>query len=330
MANVIQTDYEQLAQIARVFEEQHATVTRQLKALQDAVNVLRNGGWEADAATAFFADMDGDVFPGIERLAQALVLAGDTTTQIAQTFKQAEQEGAGYFNASGDNSNPGFIGGIRDWLFGEDDDHHNVEGGTGNEFLSQYTRGDSWTYLNNKGFESGEELAQVGPSCTIYGIMNLLVQEGIDISQEDANAIYEQMKADYPDSGVTNGFPIAAAKDILDQYGVSYQHDTFKREIFGIDVGFAGNDQAAAREFLVEQISQGNSIYVTTEVDDSFGLGDGGHAYTVVGTQQDSNGELTNVLVSTNWGSSPYEVVPIDKFMDDWIGWANGEYIIVP
>lgn len=82
--------------------------------------------------------------------------------------------------------------------------------------LSRYVKGDGWTFTPNVGFTFGEHLEQIGGSCVIYGVMNLLIHEGIDISPERAEELRNKMATRY---GVREGFSIKAAKDILDEYG---------------------------------------------------------------------------------------------------------------
>ena len=54
-----------------------------------------------------------------------------------------------------------------------------------------------------------------------------------------------------------------------------------------------------------------------------------GHAYTIVGVQQDQTGKVTNVLAVTNWQNEPYRQIPMDAFMKDWMEFLQGEYFIV-
>lgn len=122
----------------------------------------------------------------------------------------------------------------------------------------------------------------------------------------------------------SEGFGLHHAEAILDQYDADYDHDDFSTYM-----GLGSPDRGDAERFLVNQVKSGNPVMVTSQVDDSFGMGKGGHAYTVLGVQTDSNGKLTNVLVSSNWGSSQTWQLPADRFMNDWMNWNDGEYIVV-
>jgi hypothetical protein len=64
------------------------------------------------------------------------------------------------------------------------------------------------------------------------------------------------------------------------------------------------------------------------EADDSFGVG-GAHVANVVGVQTGTDGKLTSVLIATNWAGQPVMEIPAATFMDDWLGYDDGEYMIV-
>jgi hypothetical protein len=192
-----------------------------------------------------------------------------------------------------------------------------------------------WELIGMSGEFTPNELLDQGsrPACTIYGAMNLLVENGYDISQTEANAIYQDhidnprtidMWVDMWDGKHEDGFPRGDALEILDDYGADYTHDDFSTW-----AGLGSPDRAAAERFLIQETQGGNPVYVSAETDDTFGIPDAGHSYTVIGTQTDANGRLTNVLVSTNWGSgsSVYEI-PADAFMDDWMA-HDGEYVVI-
>ena len=216
-------------------------------------------------------------------------------------------------------------------------------GGKAVNYLSMYKDGvDGWQLIPMDGnFTPDELLIQRGPSCTIYGAMNLLIENGYDISWKDADQIYmdnldnmswwanDDVWLDMQDGNHDYaGFDIGRAKVILEQYGADYDYDDFSTYW-----GLGSPDRDAAEKFLVKQLNEGNPMYVTTEMNEAFGFGSGGHAYTVIGAQTDGNGKLTNVLVSTNWGqygeSGPVWEIPARDFMDDWMEWNDGEYIVL-
>lgn len=213
-------------------------------------------------------------------------------------------------------------------------------------YLDMYKDGvNGWRLIPMGGaFNAGELLRQIGPSCTVYSAMNLLVENGYDISQADADRLYADILSDYdPNLGNLNwdnlplggdlldgshdteGFEQAAARRVLDRYGASYDHDDFSTW-----AGFGDPDRAAAEKFLIEQVNAGKPVWVSTEINESFGMGSGAHAYTVIGTQTDSSGKLTSVIVSTNWqAGGPVWEIPAQGFMDDWMEYNDGEYMVI-
>ncbi len=64
--------------------------TRQMKVLED-------GGWIADAATAFFNEVDDRIDPALRRLENVLVDAASVLRQTTGRFSDAEQESAALF-----------------------------------------------------------------------------------------------------------------------------------------------------------------------------------------------------------------------------------------
>ncbi len=93
-ADVIQVQYDTLQEIASIWGRAQDRHIQTKQALVQCVDQLRNGGWEGLGAAAFFAEMDEDVFPALERLVQALGEAQRVTTQIITIFREAEEEAA--------------------------------------------------------------------------------------------------------------------------------------------------------------------------------------------------------------------------------------------
>jgi len=315
-------DYDAIQQVVRRLEglyDHHQTTRQTLKTLLES---LQNGGWTGQGAKKFFDEMNAEMLPSLVRLEGVFESVARSLLDVSGVMREAEEKAGNLFRSQG--------GGNISVLT----DGKGIEGSAGKKDVSpsdshlfKHTNGgEGWLFTNHSGFEEHEYVRQVGGSCVIYGAMNLLIQNGVDISQAEADAILADSAKEY---GVSEAFPLKAAERVLDKYGVEYEHMHFDNTVFGINpFGIFGNDAEDAEEFLVDQISEGNSVYVVTMVDDSFGVGDGSaHAYTVVGVQQDSNGNATNVLVSTNWGG--YQELPMDDFMKDWMEFNNAEYIII-
>ena len=107
MSNIIQADYEALAQIAAAFEQQAEQSGQLLQRLQQAVGALEGGAWIGQSAGAFYREMEEVVLPAVARLTDALTLAGETTDLIATTLRDADQEAsAGFRSDSTSRSGP--------------------------------------------------------------------------------------------------------------------------------------------------------------------------------------------------------------------------------
>lgn len=108
-ARVIQCDYDDLASIMSNFSQQ-ADQTRQLmEMMRRVVGDLQSGGWIGNGAQAFFAEMEDLVFPGMNRMADALADAGSATQRISELLRSAEEEAARLFqgDGAGDGSGSG-------------------------------------------------------------------------------------------------------------------------------------------------------------------------------------------------------------------------------
>jgi WXG100 family type VII secretion target len=120
--SVVRCHYEDLSRVSQEFQRQADVAQQSLKKLSAATQVLQDGDWVGQGATAFYQEMDGQVLPTMQRLARALESAAQNTSQISQIMKQAEDEaarvlrgsanGAGMlFAASGVMAGPGGGGG---------------------------------------------------------------------------------------------------------------------------------------------------------------------------------------------------------------------------
>ena len=95
-ADVIQAQYDQLEAIGRRFAA-NANASETLRSqVQRSMNTLRNG-WDGKGSTAFFAEMDGEVLPALQRLMKALDEAHRVTQQISGILRAAEEDAAAPF-----------------------------------------------------------------------------------------------------------------------------------------------------------------------------------------------------------------------------------------
>jgi WXG100 family type VII secretion target len=117
VADVIQADYEQLEAIAAVFAEHQSRVQRIVKALDADIDMLKRGGWIAQAADDFSSHMDGDVLPSIQRLSQSLGDASTTTRRLIEIFETADMDGSGNLGGADAGTGGGFFQGPGDPKF---------------------------------------------------------------------------------------------------------------------------------------------------------------------------------------------------------------------
>jgi WXG100 family type VII secretion target len=104
-ADVIQTQYDQLEQIAARFGRQAEATAQTTSRVQQSLRGLQAGGWEGRGAAAFFGEMDRSILPSMQRLAAALHQSQTVTRQISQVMRAAEEEASRPFR--GDGAAPG-------------------------------------------------------------------------------------------------------------------------------------------------------------------------------------------------------------------------------
>jgi WXG100 family type VII secretion target len=99
MADVIQSDYEQLQQVSQKFQAQAQEIEQMTQKVKQSMSKLE-GSWEGRGSDSFFREMTQLVLPGVTRLNKALAQAAQATAKIAQTLKQAEDEASGLFKGN--------------------------------------------------------------------------------------------------------------------------------------------------------------------------------------------------------------------------------------
>ncbi len=102
MIDTTQADYNQLETIAGKFGQLADSNTALHSRLAQTSQQLKGGGWAGAGAVAFLNEMEGEIFPALQRLTQALEQAQTTTRQSSETIRAAEEEAAGLFG--GDSS----------------------------------------------------------------------------------------------------------------------------------------------------------------------------------------------------------------------------------
>lgn len=97
MADLIEADYGKLEQVHKQFSRQAESVNKLIKDVRARMAPLQDGGWQGDAADAFYREMQGEVLPACMRLQKALREAASTTKRIGNTVQKAEQEAKNAF-----------------------------------------------------------------------------------------------------------------------------------------------------------------------------------------------------------------------------------------
>jgi hypothetical protein len=212
--------------------------------------------------------------------------------------------------------------------------------------IKDYQSGvDGWSLIStdgSQGFTPNELVSQIGGTCALYAPQNLLIESGYDISQADANKVaHDTLRdnvpwwfnaMDMPDGKWTKGFDMDVTESVVAKTTSHYHTGDFNEVSVG--KGFFGSvtygpNRGKAEEFLTKTVQGGQPVLIDMQVDDSFGMGSGGHAATVVGVKTGSDGKMESVLVGTNWAGSPVYEVPAKQFMDDWMDREGGRYITV-
>jgi WXG100 family type VII secretion target len=98
---IVQANYEDLAQIAARWHQQHETSEALDRRLKAALQALEQGGWIGLGAEAFFSEMRGEVLPAIARFNAALEVAQSVTLEIREQMRRAEEDAANPFKTKG-------------------------------------------------------------------------------------------------------------------------------------------------------------------------------------------------------------------------------------
>jgi WXG100 family type VII secretion target len=103
-ASKVRVEHEQLDDITNRFASEAEAVERVAQSIRTRYEQLRNGGWVGQGAEMYFREMEGMVFPEIQRLQNALTNASRTTDRVLKIFLDAERDAAAVmlgFNSQG-------------------------------------------------------------------------------------------------------------------------------------------------------------------------------------------------------------------------------------
>lgn len=91
-------EYDELGSAARKWAAEAEHARQMVAALKQCMDTLQAGDWVGQGARAFYAEMNGQVMPALQRLVNALESASRTTQSISRAVHEAEQAAAGVLN----------------------------------------------------------------------------------------------------------------------------------------------------------------------------------------------------------------------------------------
>ncbi len=322
----LRVEYGTLSEISRSLTNEAHEIDTVLNQLTGRVDNLMRQGWSGQAAQKFQYQFQETAVPATKTLSHLLAETGDLLLQLIRIYQEADQEVGAlfknrYFPESGTMAQAGAGSG---------------PGGAGHAVdITQYKSGtDGWSLISmdgSKGFSPNRLVAQVGSTCALYGPLNLLIESGYDIGQPEADTYADIKKMQEawwrPDMWLDDdpnwGFDMDVSESVVSKWTSHFQRGDFKTG------WFSDPDSAKAEQFLVNTVQGGKPVMVNMGVDESFGLGSGGHDATVIGVKTDANGKLQSVLMATNWSGQQIYEIPAKSFMDDWMSHSDGEYLTV-
>jgi len=99
MSDEIKADYDQLEQVAAGFMNEAQAIEQMLQSVRGGMDKLQDA-WIGRGSDAFFAEMQDEVVPAVQRLHDALNDASQVTKEISQTMQQADEEASSPFRAT--------------------------------------------------------------------------------------------------------------------------------------------------------------------------------------------------------------------------------------
>jgi WXG100 family type VII secretion target len=105
-SSTTQVNYDELQRIAKSLRQESDDIAHIQFTTRCKLETLKNE-WAGGASAAFFAEMEGELLPGVGRLSQALLTAESTLMQIMSIFHEADLETVGYYkNLDGSTPQP--------------------------------------------------------------------------------------------------------------------------------------------------------------------------------------------------------------------------------
>lgn len=84
--DVVRADYEAIEQVASRFAKQSSTTAQLASQVRQAYTPLRHDSWIGRGADAFFREMEGQIFPAVHRLIEALEEASRVSSRRGPGF----------------------------------------------------------------------------------------------------------------------------------------------------------------------------------------------------------------------------------------------------
>ena len=104
---VVRADYAELARVAACFAQHAEQSRRMLQRVRSEQATLQAGDWLGQGAQAFYAEMNGQVVPTLNRLVRAMDEAQRVTLQVSRILKEAEDEAARCLRTNGNGAAAG-------------------------------------------------------------------------------------------------------------------------------------------------------------------------------------------------------------------------------
>lgn len=98
MVKFFRLDYDMIKKIMGSFKGQEAATQQTIQKLKKVIEQLRGGDWIGEGATAFFAEMDGEVLPAMKRLQDAMT-EGDRVSKEIEKIQHETENSIGSFFA---------------------------------------------------------------------------------------------------------------------------------------------------------------------------------------------------------------------------------------
>ncbi|MBL8045783.1 MAG: WXG100 family type VII secretion target [Anaerolineales bacterium] len=88
----VRAQHDELKNLQNTFRAQSEAIGQMNQNLKARFDTLQGGDWIGVGANAYFNEMNGAVFPALNRLRNALAEAARLTSQISDLMRQAEDD----------------------------------------------------------------------------------------------------------------------------------------------------------------------------------------------------------------------------------------------